>query len=114
MRIEGVAYLPEPDESPETWDVTDQPVPLRVEFNPMRNPIGMATLTKLDDGTIMCTAEIVEGEDRFLGSFPKFAIGVARTGGTWGGARVYSVSVAHENKNTDIPPYTVVKDPDDE
>lgn len=26
----------------------------------------------------------------------------------WRGARVYSVSVAHENKNTDIPRHTVV------
>lgn len=112
MRIEGVAYIPEPEEYPETWEVTDQPVPLRVEFNPLREPIGTATLTKHEDGTITCVAEIAPGEEPFLPSFPKFAVAVACTGGTWKGARVYSVAVAHENKNPDIPPYAPVEDED--
>ncbi len=115
MRIEGVAYLPDPDEYPETWEVPDHPVPLRVEFNARREPIGTATLTMHEDGTITAVAQIREGEGEFMSSFPKFAVGIAtRSDGAGGsvlhGARVYGLSVCHENQNTDIPPYTVVED----
>jgi hypothetical protein len=112
MRIEGVAYIPEPDEYPQTWEVPDGPIPVRVEFNATRDPIGTATLTKHPDGTITATAEIIDG--RFLTSFPKFAVGVALRktgdGATLDGGSVYSVSVCRENRNTDILPYTIAED----
>lgn len=110
MKIEGVAYMPEPDEFPDTWHVPTDPIPLRVEFNPMRDPIGTAVLTKHPDGTITATAEIVDGEGPYLSSFPKFAVGIALQPGSelMRDAQVYGVSVCHENKNPDVPQYKVV------
>jgi hypothetical protein len=115
MRIKGIAYLPEPEEYPQTWEVPDGPVPLRVEFNPVRIPIGTARLTKHPDGTITCTAQIAEGEEQFLGSFPKLAVSLALRPGAVEDrltehARVLGVSVCHENQNRDIPPYKILED----
>lgn len=112
MRIEGVAYMPEPQEYPLTWRMPDGPIPLRVGFNPMRDPIGMAELTRHEDGTITCTAQIAD--DTLLKLVPKLAIGLMMPGyADRTTAEVYAVSVVTENQNRDIPPYTVIRDGDE-
>ena len=110
MRIEGVAYLPEPGEDPLGWDMPDGPIPLRVQFDPRRDPIGMATLKREEDGTITCTAEVVRTPG-LLPHVPKFAVGLSMPG--YGGRAVpgvTAVSVVTENSNKQVPVYRIVED----
>lgn len=113
MKLEGVAYLPEPGECSETWDVPDYPLPLRVEFS-VNQPIGNARLTKHEDGTITAVAEISDTltpqAGVFLKQAPYFAIGAALKDGSYEGARVYGISVTRGNVNPLVPPYEKVED----
>jgi hypothetical protein len=115
LRIEGVAYLPRLGEHPETWELPDGSIPLRVDFDPRRGPIGNATLAMRPDGTITCTAEVPEVTDdpvdelQLLRMHPKFAVSLVLPGGegVYEGAQVCAVSIVHENQDTNIPPYAI-------
>lgn len=111
MKLEGVAYLPEPGEMSETWEVPDHPIPLRVEFDPNRL-VGMATLTKQEDGTITAVADVSESvAERLKVSLPPFfAVGVAFKGDTRENGRVYGLSVCSGNVNPLVPPYEKVEE----
>jgi hypothetical protein len=105
--LEGVAYLPEPGEEPESWEVPEE-LPLRVNFSMRSNPVGRARLTKHPDGTITMTAEVFDDElaRQLCPSLPKFAIGVRDPFGSV--PQVASVSLVEENQNREIPPYEVL------
>lgn len=125
MRLEGIAYLPEPGEHPEVWEVPGELI-LRVEFDPLK-VIGKAKLTKDRDGSISVTAEVPDGAvllpthgpggaeavrdvtRQVLGLCPKFALGVNDPESETLG-RVVSVSVVSDNANPLIEPYERFED----
>jgi len=104
LRIEGVAYLPEPGEE---WTVPDGDVSLDLDMDP-RRPIGRARLTAHDDGSITCVAEIpealVDGDLVLrLKDLPVLALTGARLDGP--AYSVMRVNVVEFNVNPLIPPY---------
>lgn len=105
MKISGIAYLPEEGEDPLSWDMPDSAIPLRVAFDPRRT-IGVASLTRHEDGSITCEAEVLEQEN-ILPHVPKLAVGIFGPGGRNPNHTVFSVSVVEENSNRDVPPYKV-------
>lgn len=104
LRIEGVAYLPEPGEE---WIVPDGDVSLDLNMDP-RQPIGRAKLTGHPDGSITCIAEIPAdivdgGLVMALESLPILALTGARLDGP--AYSVMRVNVVGCNVNPLVPPY---------
>lgn len=98
--------LPEPGEDPMSRELPDGPVPLRVNFDPRRT-IGSAVLERQADGSITCTAQVIDGEG-LLPSLPKFAVGLAAPYSAQ--PRLYAVSVTEENSNPQVPAYKIAED----
>lgn len=107
-----MAFLPYDEFDPLTFRMPDGPIPLRVEFNPERY-IGQAELTRHEDGTITCTAEIFHNDwhdIRRLSLAPKLGVELTRRyADPW---ELTGVSVVMKNSNPQIPSYTVY--PEDE
>ena len=104
LRIEGIAYLPEPGEE---WIVPDRDVPLDLDMDP-RRPIGRAKLTGHPDGSITCVAEIPAGivDGNLVMALESLPV-LALTGARFEGAAysVMRVNVVGCNVNPLVPPY---------
>lgn len=101
IRLDGVlfragAYA---NEDPRDWDVPDT-VPLTVDFD---RPIGVAKLTRQDDGTITAVCEVLETEVMALPSRRYLGISVRKNAMP----TVVGAAVIRRNPDADLPPYRI-------
>lgn len=114
IRLDGVAYLPRPEEESGHWTVPEQ-CTLRLDFDP-RRPIGAARLTRQPDGSIHAVAECPDATLELLVHLlvrPVFAVGVINPDDP-GHAQIVTLGAVAANENPEMPRYRMaVEDADD-
>jgi hypothetical protein len=126
IRIRGLAERADSPEQPLGPEViVPEQVPLRVEFDAGKEPVGFVALSR-DERGIWASGEIrldaweqakTGNRDRYdhpAGQWPKLAVGILKPlveNGIITSGKVVAVSLVRENADTSLPPWEVVTDP---